>query len=183
MNRFLKDLGVSLMAGMLTLGVGGMAMEVSAADLLGQAKQAEPEAEAEPEEDEFLRAMNLGYVYAQQFDYNTALINFRRALELRPGNPYAEVAVQNMEFFLERDRNAARQREIDQLEARLAQSAEAKDWVCAAGTVDELVAYTEPDSLNRERLVGYRGELTGLLDSRTDFESWSTICTPANQLF
>ncbi|MEM9908695.1 MAG: hypothetical protein AAF921_27160 [Cyanobacteria bacterium P01_D01_bin.44] len=171
------------MAGMLATGIGGTALEVSAADFLGQAKQAEPEAEAEPEEDEFLRVMNLGYAYAQQFDYNTALINFRRALELQPGNPYAEVAVQNMEYFIERDRNAARQRQIDSLEARLAQSAEAKDWVCAAGTVDELVAYTEPESLNRERLVGYRGELTGLLDSRTDFESWSTICTPESPLF
>ncbi|MEO0455998.1 MAG: hypothetical protein AAF152_05355 [Cyanobacteria bacterium P01_A01_bin.114] len=182
MNRFLRYLSVPLLAGMLTAGLWGVTSEVSAADWREGLKQAEA-AETEPEEDDFLRAMRLGYAYAQQFDYNTALINFRRALELRPGNPYAEVAIQNMEYFIERDRNEARQREIDRLEARLTQSADAKDWVCAAGTVDELVAYTEPESLNRERLVGYRGELTGLLDSRTDFENWSTVCTPESPLF
>ncbi|MEO1402704.1 MAG: hypothetical protein AAFV72_15850 [Cyanobacteria bacterium J06635_1] len=182
MNRFLRSLSVSLLAGVLTAGVWGAKAALSMPGLEAVSKQAEPDT-AQPEEDDFIRAMNLGYAYAQQFDYNTALINFRRALELRPGNPYAEVAVQNMEYFIERDRNAARQREIDRLEARLAQSAEAKDWVCAAGTVDALVTYTEPESLNRERLVGYRGELTGLLDARTDFESWSTICTPESPLF
>ena len=39
--------------------------------------------------------MKLGYIYYGQRDYQTALINFNRALEVRPGNAYAVKAVEN----------------------------------------------------------------------------------------
>ncbi len=134
-------------------------------------------------EDNYTRYMRLGYAYTNQFDYNTALINFRRALAARPGDPYAATAVANTEFYLERDRAARRQREIDRLEARLATAGEQNDWVCAAATIDELIKYTEPDSFERRRLQGYRGELTGLMDARANLDSWSTVCSPEGPLY
>ena len=39
--------------------------------------------------------MKLGYAYYGQGEYQTALINFNRALQLRPGNAYAIKAVDN----------------------------------------------------------------------------------------
>jgi Tfp pilus assembly protein PilF len=51
--------------------------------LPGTVVLAQSEATPEPE-DAYTRAMNLGYTYANQFDYQTALINFQRALEERP---------------------------------------------------------------------------------------------------
>lgn len=53
------------------------------------------------------RAMRIGYAAAQQRDYQTALINFRRALKERPGNRYALQAIQNVESFISRERPAA----------------------------------------------------------------------------
>ena len=51
--------------------------------LPGTVALAQIETTPEPE-DAYTQAMNLGYTYANQFDYQTALINFRRALEERP---------------------------------------------------------------------------------------------------
>lgn len=135
--------------------------------------------EAQPE-DAYTKAMNLGYTYANQFDYQTALINFRRALEERPDDVYAINAIANMEFYIERNRVAALQAQVDRLQARLNQAAQTKDWVCVMATVDELIPYTE--GLERERLTGYRSQLTGVLDSRTDIEFWSTVCEPDEPL-
>lgn len=134
-------------------------------------------------EDDYARYMRLGYAYTNLFDYNTALINFRRALAERPGDDLATEAVANVTFYLERDRAARRQREIDRLEARLTTAGAQSDWVCAAATVDELIQYTEPSSFERRRLLGYRGELTGLMDARADLESWSTVCSPSGPLY
>ncbi|MEL7502970.1 MAG: hypothetical protein AAFN18_10930 [Cyanobacteria bacterium J06554_6] len=134
-------------------------------------------------EDDYTRYMRLGYAYTNQFDYNTALINFRRALAERPGDPYATEAIANVEYYLERNRLAIRQREIDRLEAQLTAAGEQQDWVCAAATVDELIKYTEPNSFERRRLQGYRGELSGLMDARANLESWSTICSPEAPLY
>ncbi|MEO1590151.1 MAG: hypothetical protein AAFU71_02540 [Cyanobacteria bacterium J06632_22] len=134
-------------------------------------------------EDSYTRYMRLGYAYTNQFDYNTALINFRRALAARPGDPYATTAVANTEFYIERDRAAHRQREIDRLEAQLSSAGEQEDWVCAAATVDELITYTQPNSFERRRLQGYRGELTGLMDARANLDSWSTVCSPLGPLY
>ncbi|MEO0646966.1 MAG: hypothetical protein AAFZ17_12535 [Cyanobacteria bacterium J06650_10] len=124
----------------------------------------------------FKQLMDVGYRASAQGDFNTALINFRRALELRPNEPYASAAADNMAYYIEHARVTARQWEIDQLETRLANARAQKDWVCAATTIDQLTMYTEPGSLNRERLIGHRGEISGLLDARMDFDAWSTVC-------
>ena len=131
----------------------------------------------------FEQLMDVGYAASRQGDFNTALINFRRALAIRPNNAYAAAAADNMTYYIEHARISARQWEIDQLESRLARARAQKDWVCAATTLDQLTMYTEPGSLNRERLVGYRGEVSGLLDARMDFDAWSTVCAAQRPVY
>jgi len=124
----------------------------------------------------FEQLMDIGYAASRQGDINTALINFRRALALRPNHPYAAAAADNMAYYIEHARISARQQEISQLEGRLARATAANDWVCAATTLDQLTMYTAPNSLARERLIGRRGEVSGLLDVRMNHEAWSTVC-------
>ncbi|MFG6103955.1 hypothetical protein D0962_25355 [Leptolyngbyaceae cyanobacterium CCMR0082] len=147
--------------------------------LPGTVALAQIETTPEPE-DAYTQAMNLGYTYANQFDYQTALIIFRRALEERPDDVYALNAIANMEYYIKRNRLDAIQAEVDTLQARLNLAAQTKDWVCVTATVDELIPYAE--GLERERLTGYRSQLTGVLDSRTDVEFWSTVCSPDQPL-
>jgi tetratricopeptide (TPR) repeat protein len=127
--------------------------------------------------------MRVGYAASRQGDFNTALINFRRALAIRPNQPYAQAAADNMAYYLQYERIAIRQRAIAQLEARLTRATSQKDWVCAATTLDALTLYTEPNSLNRERLIGQRGEISGLLDARIDHDRWSTVCAAQNPVY
>jgi len=47
------------------------------------------------QKDDFTKSMKLGYAYYGQGDYQRALINFNRALQMRPGNTYAVKAVSN----------------------------------------------------------------------------------------
>ncbi|MGB3296927.1 MAG: hypothetical protein WBA76_01565 [Phormidesmis sp.] len=131
----------------------------------------------------FQQAMNVGYAASRQGDFDTALINFQRALMIRPGNPYASAAADNMAYYIQYERVSTRQRAIDQLQARLTASITQKDWVCAATTIDQLTAYTAPNSLNRERLIGQRGEISGLLDARIDNERWSTVCAAQRPVY
>ncbi len=131
----------------------------------------------------FAQTMNLGYAASRQGDLNTALINFRRALAMRPNNPYAVAAADNMAYYIRYERVAIRQRAIDQLESRLVRATAQKDWVCAATTIDQLTTYTTPSSPDRARLTGRRGEIGGLLDARTDYENWSTICTAQRPVY
>ena len=147
--------------------------------LPGTAALAQAEAPSEAQ-DAYTQAMGLGYSYADEYDYQTALVNFRRALQQRPGDVYAINAIANMEYYIERDRLAAIQAEVDTLQERLSLAAETKDWVCVTTTVDALIPYAE--GLERERLTGYRSQLTGVLDSRTDVEFWSTVCSPDQPL-
>lgn len=132
----------------------------------------------EPETpDAYTQAMIVGYAAAEQKDYQTALINFRRALAERPGDRYALAAIRNMETYIaQQQAEAAKRREIDRLQTVLAAAVDQRDWACAAATVDRLVMLVPPDSSERERLIGYRGELTGFLDARTDVDRWSTVC-------
>jgi tetratricopeptide (TPR) repeat protein len=44
---------------------------------------------------DFKQSIKLGYIYYGQGDYQTALINFNRALQIRPGDAYAVKAVYN----------------------------------------------------------------------------------------
>ena len=131
----------------------------------------------------FKQAMDLGYAASRQGDMHTALINFQRALLIQPGNQYAAAAADNMAYYIQYERFAARQQAINQLQAQLATATAQKDWVCAAITLDQLTTYTEPNSLNRERLIGQRGEVSGLLDARIDHESWSTVCAAQNPVY
>ena len=52
------------------------------------------------QQDEFKQSMKLGYVYYAQRDYQTALINFNRALQVRPGDAYAVKAVANTKMAI-----------------------------------------------------------------------------------
>ena len=131
----------------------------------------------------FQQAMNVGYAASRQGDFDTALINFQRALMIQPGNQYASAAADNMAYYIQYERASNRQRAIDQLQARLTKSVAQKDWVCAATTIDQLTTYTQPNSLNRERLIGQRGEVSGFLDARIDYEYWSTVCAAQRPVY
>ncbi|MBE9140957.1 hypothetical protein IQ254_27790 [Nodosilinea sp. LEGE 07088] len=127
-------------------------------------------------------AMLAGYSAAERKDYHTALINFRRALALRPGDRYATAAIRNMETYIAQERaEAAKVAEIAQRQALLARAVEASDWACAAASVDRLVVLIPPNSPDRARLVAYRGELTGFIQERANLDQWSTIC-PGGQV-
>jgi len=54
------------------------------------------------QQDPFTQYMLAGYAATQQKDYQTALTNFQRALQLRPSNPYAVKAVRNVQGYLQR---------------------------------------------------------------------------------
>lgn len=125
----------------------------------------------------YTQAMLIGYAAAEQGDYQTALINFRRALIERPGDRYALAAISNMEDYIERERQEiARIEQLAELRARLEEAVTARDWACSAATVDEMITLTPPDSLERSRLVTYRGELSTLVEGGYDREQWSTVC-------
>jgi tetratricopeptide (TPR) repeat protein len=47
------------------------------------------------------QTMSIGYAAYNQGDYQTALINFRRALELQPGDRLATEAIQNTEAIIQ----------------------------------------------------------------------------------
>lgn len=127
-------------------------------------------------------AMLVGYAAAEQGDYHTALINFRRALEARPGDRYATAAIQNMETYIARERaEVAKRAEIARLQTTVAAAVAASDWACAAASVERLVELVPPDSPDRARLIAYRGELAGMIASRDNLERWSTVC-PGGQV-
>jgi uncharacterized membrane protein len=50
--------------------------------------------------DEFKKSMKLGYFCYAQRDYQTALINFNRALQVSPGDAYAVKAVDNTKMAI-----------------------------------------------------------------------------------
>jgi len=52
-----------------------------------------PQAPVPTQKDDFTKLMKLGYVYYEKGDYQTALINFNKALQVRPGDPDAMEAV------------------------------------------------------------------------------------------
>ncbi len=125
----------------------------------------------------YTQAMLLGYAAEEQGDYQTALINFRRALAERPGDPYALRAIANMESYIAAERREiARQQQLATLNQQVDAAVAVRDWACAAATVDEMIALVPPNSLERSRLVTYRGELSSLLDARSDVGQWSSVC-------
>ncbi|WP_204141347.1 hypothetical protein [Halomicronema sp. CCY15110] len=125
----------------------------------------------------YTQAMLLGYAAEEQGDYQTALINFRRALAERPGDSYALRAIANMESYIAAERREiARQQQLANLRQRVDTAVSVRDWACAAATVDEMITLVPSNSLERSRLVTYRGELSSLLDARSDISQWSSVC-------
>jgi len=61
----------------------------------------------------FDRFMGIGYDATEQGDYQTALINFRRALELRPQDYYATQAMRNVTTYIERGQDPDSPRDVD----------------------------------------------------------------------
>lgn len=61
----------------------------------------------------FDRLMNIGYDATEQGDYQTALINFRRALEVRPQDYYATQAMRNVTTYIERGQDPDSPRDVD----------------------------------------------------------------------
>ncbi|PSN20563.1 hypothetical protein C7271_01615 [filamentous cyanobacterium CCP5] len=127
--------------------------------------------------DDYTRFMLAGYAAADIGDYQTALINFRRALAERPNNAYARAAIANMQTYIAEQRaEAARLQEIAKLQSLLQAAVDGTDWACAAATVDQLVMLVPPGSSDRAELIGFRGQLSGFLNARSDLDSWSTVC-------
>ncbi|PSB50467.1 hypothetical protein C7B67_14370 [filamentous cyanobacterium Phorm 6] len=62
---------------------------------LSPAPISEPTSGTVGQQGDFKQLMKLGYAYYGQGEYQTALINFNRALQVRPGNAYAIKAVDN----------------------------------------------------------------------------------------
>jgi len=95
----------------------------------------------------------------------------------RPGDSYALRAIANVESYIAAERRElARQQRLATLRQRVDTAVTVQDWACAAATVDEMITLVPPNSLDRSRLVTYRGELSSLLDARTNIEQWSSVC-------
>ena len=110
----------------------------------------------------YAEAMAIGYAATDARDYQTALINFRRALAERPGDIYATTAIRNVDLYI--------------LQDLLNRAVAQKDWICAAQSVDQIITRVPPNSLERSRLVSYRGELTSLIENQVNLENWSSVC-------
>ncbi len=172
-------LGLALSGGGLSQALAKVAMPsgaesaIATASQEGRLKQSRQQARSQS----YRYAMLAGYSAAERKDYHTALINFRRALGFRPGDRYATAAIRNMETYIAQERaEAAKLAEIEQRQATLAEAVAASDWACAAASVDRLVVLIPPTSADRARLIAYRGELTGFIQTRANLDQWSTVC-------
>lgn len=172
---------MSLLLGAALVGSSGLTMTLaqaaeSSGDSYGEMRLKQSRSQS------YRYAMLAGYSAAEREDYNTALINFRRALTFRPGDRYATAAIRNMETYIAQERaQAAKLAEIQQRQEILARAVAASDWACAAASVDRLVVLIPPDSPDRARLIAYRGELTGFIQDRANLDQWSTVC-PGGQV-
>ena len=173
----------------VAMNIGGFLSKMAIADgipgvTLGTETGAPPEVAsptdgtaADNANEAYTQAMLIGYAATEQEDYQTALINFRRALAERPGDQYALAAIANMEAYIARQRQEiARLEQLAALRTQVEEAVDARDWACATASVDEMMQLVPANSLERSRLVTYRGELSSLLDAQEDIEQWSTIC-------
>jgi tetratricopeptide (TPR) repeat protein len=53
---------------------------------------------------DYTQYMRIGYAAFEQGDYQRALINFKRALNERPGDSYATKAIENTQAIINRNR-------------------------------------------------------------------------------
>lgn len=168
---------MSLLLGAALLGSGGLSKALAKTPGLESGNGVSESHLKQSRSQSYRYAMLAGYSAAERKDYNTALINFRRALAFRPGDRYATAAIRNMETYLARERaEAAKRAEIERRQELLAAAVAANDWACAAASVDRLVVLVPPDSVARDRLIAYRGELTGFIEARANLDQWSTVC-------
>lgn len=63
-----------------------------------------PQAPVPTQKDDFTKVMKLGYVYYEKGDYQTALINFNKALQVRPGDADAVKAIDNTKMAIAQKR-------------------------------------------------------------------------------
>ncbi|MEM6838256.1 MAG: hypothetical protein AAF609_15535 [Cyanobacteria bacterium P01_C01_bin.120] len=158
-------------------GIPGVTLGTETGAPSEAATEAAPTNITEIAPDLYTQAMLVGYAAEEQGDYQTALVNFRRALLERPNDSYALRAIANVESYIAAERREqARIARLATLRQRVEQSVTIRDWACAAATVDEMITLVPPNSLERSRLVTYRGELSSLMDARTDIEQWSSVC-------
>lgn len=61
----------------------------------------------------FDRFIDIGYDATEQGDYQTALINFQRALDVRPQDYYATQAMRNVKTYIERGQDPDSPRDVD----------------------------------------------------------------------
>ncbi|MBW4486416.1 MAG: ARC6/PARC6 family protein [Trichocoleus desertorum ATA4-8-CV12] len=64
-------------------------------------------AAAPASQNEYERYMQAGYAATKKGDYPLALLHFKRAVDERPNDPYAQKAVQNVERYLTRSRSGS----------------------------------------------------------------------------
>jgi hypothetical protein len=109
-------------------------------------------------------------------DFHTALINFRRALEARPGDHYALAAIANMEAYIavERAEAAKRQRILD-LGNTLSEAVAIRDWSCAVATGMNSITLV-PQFPGAGRAGHLSGRTVRVLEARDTVENWSTVC-------
>ena len=117
--------------------------------------------------------MNIGYAATEQRDYQTALINFRRALAMRPGDPYATAAISNVWTYIQHEKTRAT------WFPRLEQAMAAQDWRCSVEIIDRLIPTYPKNSMQRTELITKKGELLGLMDAGGQRNIQSTLCTDA----
>lgn len=66
-----------------------------------------PTAASAASQNEYERYMQAGYAATKKGDYPLALLNFKRAVDERPNDTYAQKAVQNVEGYLSRSRSGS----------------------------------------------------------------------------
>lgn len=159
----------------LTLWVNNFTPVV--ANAAGENRTQQPQRGRSTNYEQFMQA---GYTATERRDYQTALINFRRALRSRPNDPYARAAISNVQGYIQQIQAAeARARQIQSLDQQLQQASSSQDWICAAAVVERLIQLYPENSFQRAELVVYRGQLQGFINAGTNINSWSTVCSSA----
>jgi len=105
----LGGLGLALLASLLSLGTGlpmltqedsgenpAVTEAIAPAPSLSVPAPVTPPPVDPNVQYDYTQSMRVGYGASAQQDYQTALINFQRALQTRPGDPYASIAIENI---------------------------------------------------------------------------------------
>ncbi len=128
---------------------------------------------------QYRKSMQLGYLATKLGDYQTALINFKRALAERPRDPYARKAVQNTQAYIAVQR---RQSQAEALTPTLKLAMDARDWSCAVQIVDRMIALNPKGSQREAQLIAYRSQLAGAMNSPGGTSASSGVCSSQNQV-